>query len=56
MTAGNWPLHVAAVWRRWRRRARMRRELAALTARERRDVRLRWEDAVYEACKPFWRE
>ncbi len=56
MTPGNWLHQVAAAWRRWYRRARMRRELAAMTAHERRDLRLRWEDAGYEARKPFWRE
>jgi hypothetical protein len=33
----------------------MRRELATLAQRERRDLDMRWEDAAIEASKPFWR-
>jgi len=56
MKANGWLQRIAGVVQRWRRRARMRRELAALGPRERRDLRLRWEDTAYEAGKPFWRE
>lgn len=56
MRDSGWFGRFGAAVRRWRRRARMRRELAAMAAHERRDLRLRWEDAAYEAHKPFWRE
>jgi uncharacterized protein YjiS (DUF1127 family) len=46
---------LRALFHRWRRRVRMRRELAALGAHERRDINMRWEDALAEASKPFWR-
>ncbi len=49
------PTGLRVLFDRWRRRARMRRELAALRSRERRDLNMRWEDAVAESRKPFWR-
>jgi uncharacterized protein YjiS (DUF1127 family) len=39
----------------WRRRARSRRELAALCDRCLRDIRVTRYDAYREASKPFWR-
>jgi len=56
MRAERGPTGVRALFQRWRRRVRTRRELAALDARERRDINIRWEDAVAEASKPFWRK
>jgi len=43
------------VFRRWRRRARGRAELAGLDARARADLGVRWEDTLAERRKPFWR-
>lgn len=40
--------------RLWRRRARQRRELAGLTERELRDIRLSSADAWHEIRKAFW--
>lgn len=55
MPGRTWSRSLRAMVQRWRQRARARRELANLDARERRDINLRWEDAVYEAGKPAWR-
>ena len=40
--------------REWRRRARSRRDLMALDARDLWDIRLTRADAMREAGKPFW--
>lgn len=39
----------------WRERARQRRDLMALDARELRDIGLSRADAEAEGSKPFWR-
>ncbi len=54
---GGWlPLRGGvALLRLWRRRARQRRELAALPPRLRRDIGLTEARAAAEARKPFWR-
>jgi uncharacterized protein YjiS (DUF1127 family) len=39
----------------WRRRARDRAQLAALSCRELRDIGLTRSDVACEATKPFWR-
>jgi uncharacterized protein YjiS (DUF1127 family) len=41
--------------RRWRQRARSRRELLALDDHMLRDIGVTRIDAQYEAAKPFWR-
>jgi uncharacterized protein YjiS (DUF1127 family) len=41
--------------RTWRRRARIRRELAALSARELQDMGTCWSSIANEVSKPFWR-
>ncbi len=38
----------------WRARARDRRQLAGLTARELRDIGVSPGEAAMEAAKPFW--
>jgi uncharacterized protein YjiS (DUF1127 family) len=54
-------LHPAAfaglgqVFGLWRRRARTRRQLDALSDHELRDLGLDHGDAMREAAKPFWR-
>jgi uncharacterized protein YjiS (DUF1127 family) len=56
-----WWLVVFAVTRlvamlsEWRRRARSRRALARLGARELRDIALSEADRWHECTKPFWR-
>lgn len=40
----------------WRRRARSRRDLMALSERELWDLRLTRSDALNEAGKPFWKK
>lgn len=42
--------------RQWRRRARSRRDLIALSNRDLWDIRLTRGEAEQEASKPFWRE
>ena len=49
------PAMLLRVFRRWRRRARGRAELAGLDARARADLGVRWEDTLAERRKPFWR-
>jgi uncharacterized protein YjiS (DUF1127 family) len=44
-----------ALYQEWRRRARGRAELAALSDRELRDIGLTRYDARGEIGKPFWR-
>jgi uncharacterized protein YjiS (DUF1127 family) len=44
-----------ALFKKWRRRARGRRELAALGERALRDIGVSRYDAYHEASKPFWR-
>ena len=39
----------------WRQRARDRRALSELSARDLHDAGISWSDVVYEAEKPFWR-
>jgi uncharacterized protein YjiS (DUF1127 family) len=39
----------------WRRRAAGRRQLARMSAWERRDIGITRADALWEAGKPFWR-
>lgn len=46
---------LRALLAEWRRRARSRRELAALCDRCLRDMRITRYDAFREARKPFWR-
>lgn len=43
------------VYKEWRRRARGRAELAALSEPELRDIGLTRYDAQHEIGKPFWR-
>lgn len=40
----------------WFQRARQRRQLAALSARQLDDIGITREQAASEAAKPFWRE
>lgn len=44
-----------ALYKEWRRRARGRAELAALSDRELRDIGVTRYDARHEIGKPFWR-
>jgi len=46
---------LRALLAEWRRRARSRRELAALCDRCLRDIGATRYDAYYEMHKPFWR-
>jgi uncharacterized protein YjiS (DUF1127 family) len=46
---------LIALVNEWRRRARSRRELAAMSDRELRDFGATHYDARYETRKPFWR-
>jgi uncharacterized protein YjiS (DUF1127 family) len=39
----------------WRERRRVRRELAAMSERELRDIGIYWSDIASETGKPFWR-
>jgi uncharacterized protein YjiS (DUF1127 family) len=43
------------VVRIWQRRAQVRRELAALSARELQDMGTCWSSIACEVSKPFWR-
>jgi uncharacterized protein YjiS (DUF1127 family) len=47
---------VVALLRAWRQRDQERRELARLTDRELRDIRVSRSEAIDEASKPFWRD
>ncbi|MBI1778061.1 MAG: DUF1127 domain-containing protein [Proteobacteria bacterium] len=47
---------VTNLIRTWRERARQRRELALLDARDLRDIGISIYDAEYEIYKPFWRD
>jgi uncharacterized protein YjiS (DUF1127 family) len=46
---------LGPVLRLWRRRIRDREDLAAMSERDLRDVRLSRADVVAELRKPFWR-
>jgi uncharacterized protein YjiS (DUF1127 family) len=49
---------AGALWGRvnqWRKRARQRRDLLELDARQLRDIGLSRVDVVTECSKPFWR-
>lgn len=48
-------LAAVALVRIWIARSRERRQLAAMTMRELRDIRITRYDALTEAGKPFWR-
>jgi uncharacterized protein YjiS (DUF1127 family) len=39
----------------WRERRRVRRQLAAMSERELRDIGMYWSDIAGETGKPFWR-
>ena len=39
----------------WRERRRTRRQLAAMSERELRDIGIYWSDIADEIGKPFWR-
>lgn len=53
----NVPLHarVLTVLRTWVTRSRSREQLRALDHRLLQDIGVRYEDALLEARKPFWR-
>ncbi|WP_334364451.1 MULTISPECIES: DUF1127 domain-containing protein [unclassified Bradyrhizobium] len=40
----------------WRRRARVRHQLAAMSDRELQDIGTSWSEVAAEAAKPFWRK
>jgi uncharacterized protein YjiS (DUF1127 family) len=46
---------IRCMLRLWRRRIREREELAAMSERDLRDLRLSRSDVVVELRKPFWR-
>src|SRR4051812_25476253 len=46
---------VVAAVRVWRARARLRRDLAALSERELQDMGTCWSSIAHEVSKPFWR-
>lgn len=46
---------LAALWCLWQRRRAERRDLAALSARDLRELGIAPELADYELRKPFWR-
>jgi uncharacterized protein YjiS (DUF1127 family) len=46
---------VLAFVRVWRERRRTRRQLAAMSERELRDIGIYWSDIASEIGKPFWR-
>jgi uncharacterized protein YjiS (DUF1127 family) len=46
---------MLAFVRVWRERRRTRRELAAMSERELRDIGIYWSDIASEIGKPFWR-
>lgn len=50
---GRW---VATAFATWAERARSRRELAALSEYELRDIGLTRADVLCETSKPFWRD
>jgi uncharacterized protein YjiS (DUF1127 family) len=47
--------NVLSTVRIWRARARVRRELAALSERELQDMGTNWSSIADEVSKPFWR-
>ena len=47
--------NIIAMVRIWRARARVRRELEALGARELQDMGTCWSSIACEVGKPFWR-
>jgi uncharacterized protein YjiS (DUF1127 family) len=47
--------NIIAMVRIWRSRARVRRELAALSGRELQDMGTCWSSIASEVSKPFWR-
>jgi uncharacterized protein YjiS (DUF1127 family) len=47
--------NVLAMVRIWRTRARIRRQLAALSGRELQDMGTCWSSIADEVSKPFWR-
>ena len=51
----NWLARLAATLRLWQRRSRERRELARLSERELRDMRVSSSDVWHEIRLPFWR-
>lgn len=46
---------LVALWRLWRQRSAERREFAALSARDLRDIGIAPELADYQLRQPFWR-
>jgi uncharacterized protein YjiS (DUF1127 family) len=46
---------MLALVRVWRERRRIRRQLAAMSERELRDIGMYWSDIASETGKPFWR-
>jgi uncharacterized protein YjiS (DUF1127 family) len=46
---------VVASVRVWRERRRTRRQLAAMSERELKDIGIYWSDIASELGKPFWR-
>jgi uncharacterized protein YjiS (DUF1127 family) len=46
---------MLAFVRVWRERRRARRQLAAMSERELRDIGIYWSDIASEIGKPFWR-
>ena len=46
---------MLAFVRVWRERRRTRRQLAAMSERELRDIGIYWSDIASETGKPFWR-
>ena len=46
---------MLAFLRVWRERRRTRRQLAAMSERELRDIGIYWSDIASETGKPFWR-
>ena len=46
---------MLAFVRVWRDRRRTRRQLAAMSERELRDIGIYWSDIASEIGKPFWR-
>jgi uncharacterized protein YjiS (DUF1127 family) len=47
---------IVMLVRLWRQRRRVRRQLAAMNARELQDMGTCWSEIASEAGKPFWRE
>ena len=47
--------NILAIVQIWRARARIRRDLAALSERELQDMGTCWSSIAYEIGKPFWR-